>query len=318
MKRCLLIILVSLLFLPISAAFQNRNMTIIFIPKSSDQVYWDFMRVGVDEALKEIGSINLTWRGPSSNSSIDAQIKILQNYTRAGVDAIVIAPTDRERLIEPVGNAVKLGIKVIVIDSSLGGVAYSRFIATDNYAAGQLAAKRLSETLKGRGNIIVLRTVIGSASTEDRANGFVDYIKLNSRGMTIVADHYGGGSRGECMHSAIQLLTATKNVDGVFAVNESSSDGILRALRETGLAGKVQLVGFDSTDFLLDGLEKRDIDALVIQNPQQIGYLSIKAAVAAIQNAPIKEKTVFTKAIVATRDNYQSPDIMKLMCVHCL
>ena len=317
MKRYLSLILACALILPVCVAPENKKMTIVFIAKSSDQVYWDFMRVGVDQATKEFGNISLIWRAPKSNSDTDAQIKILQIYTRADIDAIVIAPTDRERLVEPVGKAVQLGIKVIVVDSALSGTAYSRFIATDNYAAGQWAAKRLSETLEGRGDIVVFRTVKGSASTEDRARGFIEYIQHNHRGMRIVADRYAGVSKGDCMRGAVQLLKEMRKVDGIFAVNESSSDGILRALRETGLAGKVRLVGFDSTDFLLDGLQKRDIDALVIQDPQKMGHLSIKAAVAAIQNDPVKEKVVLTKAIVVTLDNYRSPDIRKLICLHC-
>lgn len=44
----------------------------------------------------------------------------------------------------------------------------------------------------------------------------------------------------------------------------------------TGLAGKIVLVGFDSTDFLIEGLQKQDVDALIIQNPKQMGYLVSK------------------------------------------
>ena len=317
MKRYLSLILASLLMLPLCSAPQNRNMSIVFIAKSSDQVYWDFMRIGVDEAMKEIGNIKLTWRSPKTNSDTDAQIKILQTYTHAGIDAIVIAPTDRQRLVEPVAKAVRLGIKVIVVDSALDGTEYSRFIATNNYAAGQLAAKRLSETLAGRGDIVVFRTIKDSGSTEERARGFIEYMQRKSPGIRIVADEYSGVSRGDCMRRAARVLQDVGKVDGIFAVNETSTDGTLRALRETGLTGKISLVGFDATDFLLEALRKRDIDALVVQNPQQMGYLSIKAAVAAVKNDPIKEKIVFTEASVVTRDNYHSPAINKLICLRC-
>jgi ribose transport system substrate-binding protein len=99
------------------------------------------------------------------------------------------------------------------------------------------------------------------------------YLKKNSPKITIAADEYGGGSKGKAYYKAVDLLNVLQQVDGIFAVNESTSDGMLRALREAGLAGKKKFIGFNSTDFLLDGLEKQEINGLIVQNPRQMGYL---------------------------------------------
>ena len=101
-KKSLLALLVCLFFIVQPATAKEKGMNIVFIPKSSDQIFWDIMRTGVNEALSEIGNISLTWRGPAYNDDTDAQIRILQIYTRPGIDAIVIAPTDRQRLVEPI------------------------------------------------------------------------------------------------------------------------------------------------------------------------------------------------------------------------
>jgi ribose transport system substrate-binding protein len=292
---------------------EDKNLNIVFIPKSSDQDFWIFMRDGVDRAVRETGNIALTWRGPRYNDDTDSQISIVQAYTRPGVDAIVIAPTDRERLVGSIRKATERGIKVIVVDSAVDGNFHQNFITTDNSAGGKLAARRMIELLNGHGRVAVYRTVAGSASTDDRANGFIDYIKENSPKITIIADEYGGGSRGKSLRSAVALLKRIPKVDGIFAVNESSSDGMLRALRNAGLAGQVRYVGFDATTFLLEGLEKQEIDGLVIQNPRQMGYLAIKAAVAAVNNTPMKDRTVFTDTTMVTHDNFQNPEIKSLL-----
>ena len=99
-------------------------------------------------------------------------------------------------------------------------------------------------------------------------------------------------------------------------MNESATDGVLRALRDASRAGKTKLVGFDASDFLLDALKTGEVDGLVIQNPRQMGYLSIKAAVAAINNPVTTTKTSFTEAKLITRENYQAPEIRKLMSAH--
>lgn len=295
------------------ACSEDKNLNIVFIPKSSDQDFWIFMRDGVDKAVREAGNVTLTWRGPRYNDDTDSQISIVQAYTRPGVDALIIAPTDRERLVESVRKAAELGIKIIVVDSAVDGNYHQNFITTDNFSGGKLAAKRLSDLLNGQGNVVVYRTVVGSASTDDRANGFVEYLKEKSPKMTIVADEYGGGSKGKSLRSATALLKRLPQVDGIFAVNESSSDGMLRALRSGGLAGQVKFVGFDATKFLLEGLENKEINGLVVQNPRQMGYLAMKAAVAAINGAPIADRAVFTDTTLVSPDNFQDPEIRSLL-----
>lgn len=290
-----------------------RDLNIVFIPKARDQDFWTFMRQGVELALRETGNVQLVWRGPAHNDDIDSQIQILAMYTKPGVDAIIIVPTDRQRLVEPVRKAAALGIKIIVVDSALAGNGYVNFISTDNYAAGRLAAERMAGLLPEPATVAVLRTIAGSASTDERANGFIDYVKKFAPQLTIVADEYGGGTRGKSYRKALDMLEKLPHVDGVFAVNESSSDGMLRALRQTGLAGKKKFVGFDTTDFLLDGLNKQEIQTLIIQNPRQMGYLGMKAAIAAARGAPVKEPAIFTQAVAVALDNLHKPDIRSLL-----
>lgn len=313
MKRIFLALLSCLVLSTSSAFAQDASLNIVFIPKSNDQDFWVFMRQGVDKAIRETGDVDLTWRGPAYNDDTDSQIKILQVYTKPGIDAIIIAPTDRTRLAEPIREATASGIKVIVVDSAVSGDDYQNFITTDNYAAGTLAARHLAGLLNGEGNIAVLRTVKGSASTDDRARGFIDTLKQSYPKLSIVADIYGGGSRGRTMRSGERLLKSTSKIDGIFAVNESSSDGMLRALRNQGRSGKIKFVGFDSTDFLIEGLERGEIDGLIVQNPREMGYLGMKAAVAATRNAPVIEKTIFTPVTMVTRDNYREPDVWSLL-----
>ncbi len=310
MKRVALL-LACIAFL-LSPAFAG-DVNVVFIPKARDQDFWIFMRQGVDRALAESGAVQLTWRGPAHNDDVDSQIDIVRIYSRRGVDAIIIAPTDRNRLAEPVRQAAALGIKVIAVDSALDGSAHINFVTTNNIEAGKLAARHIATLLNGQGKVAVMRTIAGSGSTEDRASGFIDYLKKHAPHITVAADVYGGGTRGKVARSAGQLLEKHPRVDAIFAVNESTSDGVLRALRQAGLAGVKKFVGFDTTDFLLDGLKKREIDGLVVQDPRQMGYLSMKAAVAAARGAPIREPLILTDAVMVTRDNVNKPEIEALL-----
>jgi ribose transport system substrate-binding protein len=311
MKKWMSLLLVCIMFSMCPA--HARDLDVVFIPKARDQDFWTFMRQGVDRAVQEEGGVRLTWRGPAHNDDIESQIQIVRIYSRPGVDAIVIASTDRARLAEPVRQAVAQGIKVVAVDSALDGNAHANFVTTDNAAAGRLAAERLAGLLNRRGSVAVLRTVPGSGSTEERANGFTDYLKKNVPQMTVVADAYGGGTRGKATRSAGRLLEKFPQLDGIFAVNESTTDGILRALRQAGLAGKKKFLGFDTTGFLLDGLRKQEIHGLVVQDPRQMGYLAMKAAVAAARGTAIKPQLILTEAVMVTLENYQKPEIQALL-----
>ncbi len=315
MGKYLLMLAACLAFALEPVVATGKDMNIVFIPKSRDQDFWIFMRSGVERGIREDGPVELTWRGPTYNDKTDEQIQILQLYTTPGVDAIVIAPTDRVRLAAPVARAAAAGIKVIVVDSALDGDQHLNFITTDNFAAGQLAAEHLSALLHGRGNVLLFRTVTGSGSTEERASGFLDYMKRRAPNIRVIADEYGGATRGQAARSAARLLNKHPRIDGIFSVNESSSDGMLRALRQLELTGKKKFIGFDSTDFLLGGLAQGEIHGLVVQDPRQMGYLAIKAAIAAVRNtsAKDKERTIHTPAILVTPENYQLPEIRSLL-----
>jgi ribose transport system substrate-binding protein len=317
MKKLCMLVLAVLIGMPQFSFSQEKWVNAVFIPKSSDQMFWDLMRQGVDRAVREDGHAKLTWRGPAHNDDTDSQIRILEAYTKPGVDAILITPTDRARLVEPIRAATALRIKVVVVDSALDGNHHTNMVTTDNVRAGKLAAKKMAELLNNQGSVLVLRTVVGSASTDERAEGFRAYLKDNAPRIKVLEDLHGGGSVGKLRHSALGMLEKSPGVNGVFAVNESSTDGMLRALRDRGLAGKVSFIGFDSTDLLNQAVERQEISALVIQDPQQMGYMGVKAALAAARNAPMKDKMVFTDTKLLTRENMQSPEIKQLICIRC-
>jgi ribose transport system substrate-binding protein len=309
-KRAL-VVLVVVGFLTSCQVVFAQELNIVVIPKGSDHVFWDFIRVGVEKAVSEIGNINLTWRGPAFNDDTPSQIKLMELYTRKQMDAIILVPTDEHALLEPVKKAIEAGIKVIVIDSGIDGNYHLSFIGTDNFQGGVLAAQHLSSLLGDKGKVLVLRTVKGSASTDRRAEGFLEEIEKHPK-IEIVADEYGGGSLGRSYHFAKKILEQHSGIQGIFTVNESSTAGMLKALRALNLAAGIQFIGFDASYDLIEGLASRDIAGLVIQDPRRMGYLGVKAAVAAVRGETLAP-LIYTGVVLATPDNYQTPGIHGLL-----
>ncbi len=188
------------------------------------------------------------------------------------------------------------------------------YVATDNYHGGQLAAQEMGKRLQGKGNVILLRYSPGSESTENRERGFLDGIKQDFPEIHLLSgDQYAGVSEQSSLDKSQQLLLRFRNdVNGIFAVNETSAVGMLRALEEAGLAGKVVYIGFDSSDRMVQAMKDGKIQALVLQDPVNMGYLAVKTMAAHLSGKNV-EKKISTGETVATRENMDEDRVHKLL-----
>ncbi|HOW84698.1 MAG TPA: substrate-binding domain-containing protein [Candidatus Aminicenantes bacterium] len=295
-----------------SATAGAKTLQIAVIPKGTTHEFWKSIHAGAVRAGRELG-VDIIWKGPQKEDDRAQQITVVEDFISRGVDGIVLAPLDDRALMRPVRDAAREKIPVVVIDSGLQGGDYVSYVATDNYKGGVLAARRLGELLGGRGRIFLIRYQEGSASTVQREAGFADTVAKEFPGLEIlVKDQYAGATTETAYQLAENLISRFPDVQGVFTPNESSTFGTLRALQESGLAGKIVFVGFDSSPKLVQGLRDGAIQGLVIQNPARMGYLGVKTVVAHLKGEPV-EKVVDTGVVLATRDNMDAPDIKGLL-----
>ena len=291
---------------------QARKLRIAVIPKGTTHEFWKSIHAGAVRAEKELG-VEVIWKGPQKEDDRAQQITVVEDFISRGVDGIVLAPLDDRALVRPVQDAVREKIPVVIIDSGLQGSDYASYVATDNYQGGVLAARRLGELLRGKGRIFIIRYQEGSASTTQREAGFLDTVTRDFPGIEIlVRDQYAGATTETAYQLAENLISRFPDVEGVFTPNESSTFGMLRALQESRLAGRVVFVGFDSSPKLIQGLRDGHIQGLVLQNPAKMGYLGVVTIVAHLRGEPVA-KVIDTGVAVATSDNMDDPDIRALL-----
>lgn len=213
-----------------------KTYRFMVIPKGTTHEHWKSVHAGAAHAAEELGNVEIVWKGPQKEDDRTEQIALVQTAAQTQVDGIVLAPLDAEALVPPVEEAVAKKIPVVIIDSALRSEQPISYVATDNYRGGVLAAERMAELLGGQGKIILMRYMVGSASTEEREKGFTDTIAKHP-GITYVSDdQYAGATSDTAQKTAQSLVTRFRGrFDGVFCPNESSTSGMLRALREAGL-----------------------------------------------------------------------------------
>ena len=288
---------------------------IAVIPKGTSHEYWKSVQRGAEAAATERGA-TIVWKGPVQESDRATQVQIVEQFATEGVDAIVLAPLDRAALVRPVAQATAKGIPVVIIDSALDGTPgkdFASFVATDNKEGGRTAGRELVKQLGAKGGkVILLRYSEGHASTGDRETGFLEVVKA-APNVTILADNrYAGATASEAQTTALNMIDQIKECDAIFAPNESSTFGLLQAMRQSGLAGKKIFVGFDATGALLEALKKGEINALVAQNPVKMGRVGVELALDKIAGKTV-EANVDSGAALITKENLDSPEVKTIL-----
>lgn len=300
-----------------SAQSTAKKITLAAVPKATTHSYWKAAEAGARRAASEFG-VELEWQGPLDDSKVADQIGIFNNLAASGLQGILLAPCDDKALAPHVRSAAKRGLPIAIFDSPLDGkqgADYINFVSTDNKAAGATAAKTLADLIGAApghgGQVLMIRFTEGSASTRLREEGFIARL-ATAPGLKLAAQQFTDGSMAGAQRVAETLLgNYVKNgkleLAGVFASNQPTAEGTynaLKALRDKGVEVTAKVVGFDDSALLVQGLQNGVIDALVVQDPEKMGYLGVKSLVDHLNGKPVEAYidtgvTVKTKTDVA-------------------
>ncbi|HEV7899171.1 MAG TPA: ABC transporter substrate-binding protein [Planosporangium sp.] len=252
-----------------------------------------------DEAAKLGVDLDVT---AAAKWDVAQQTTVANAVTARRPDAVLIAPVDKEAMAGPVRLLAGSGSKVIFVDTALSdtSLGLSR-ISSDNRLGGQLGAKSLAKQVGDRGKVLLLAPARGIATTDDRVAGFKS--ELASRpAITLVAEQYPGDDAAKTQEVVSATLAANPDLAGIFAANLVTGEGAASALKSAGRTGTVKLVEFDASPAQVQGLKTGSIQALISQEPLDIGRRGVQQAVNALTGKPT-ETRVNTQLVEVTKDN---------------
>jgi ribose transport system substrate-binding protein len=291
------------------------NIRIAVIPKGTTHVFWKSVEAGARRAGEELG-VEIIWKGPLKEDDKNGQIGVVEQFATEGVSGIVLAPLDDTALVPAVQSAAQRKIPVVIFDSGLKaavGQDYVSFVATDNRKGGQLGGTELARLIgSNAARVVMMRYKEGSASTMEREAGFMEVMKQKPAVQRIVENRYGGATVSEAQTTAMNLMDEIQRADGVFTPNESTTMGMLLALRQNNLAGKIKFVGFDTSPPLVEALKNGEIQALVAQNPRKMGYEGVKTLVKHLKGEKVEQR-VDTGVTLITKENLETPEVKELL-----
>jgi ribose transport system substrate-binding protein len=259
---------------------------VALVSKGFQHQFWQAVKQGADDAAAEL-DVEVTFEGPETETEVEKQLTMLQTALDKNPDALGYAALDSEASIPMMTDAESRGIPVIAFDSGVESEVPVTTVSTDNLAASAEAATHMAE-LVGSGKIAIVGHDQTSQTGQQRVEGFTQYIEENAPDVEIVDTQFAGGDHLKSADAAKAIMQAHPDLKGIYGTNEGSAIGVVKAVQESGKAGELTVIGFDSgkaqTDAIRDGL----MAGAITQDPIKMGYETVRAAVAAIEGEELE------------------------------
>jgi ribose transport system substrate-binding protein len=283
-KFILTILLIAILISAVAslAGAQAKKLYIPLISKGFQHQFWLAVEAGAEQAAKDF-DVTITFEGPENESQVDKQMDMLQVAIDKNPDAICFAAVDSKAAIPLLEQAKAKGIPIIGFDSGVDSDIPLSTASTDNIAAAALAADKMAELIGGAGEVAVIAHDQTSRTGIDRVKGFTDQIKNKYPNITIVATQYGGGDHLKSTDLAKAIIQGNPELKGFFGANEGSIIGVLNAVQELGMKGKLVIIGYDSGQQQMEAIRSGLLAGAITQDPIGIGYKCVEAAIKAIK-----------------------------------
>ena len=292
------------------AGASGKQPYVALISKGFKHQFWQSVKAGAEQAGKEF-NVKVTFEGAQEEGNVEQQIQLLQTVLDKHPDAVGFAAIDSQAAGPLMQQAKNDKIPVIAFDSGVDSDVPITTASTDNLAAAAEAAKHMADLIGHQGKIAMVVHDQTSVTGVQRRDGFADYLKKNEPKIKIVDIQYSGDPL-KATDLAKAIITANPDLKGLYGSNEGAAIGVLHAVQERGLTGKLAIVGFDSGKDQVDAIKAGTMAGAITQNPVGIGYQTVKAAVAAIKGEPLA-KTIDTGYFWYDKTNIDDPKIAALL-----
>jgi ribose transport system substrate-binding protein len=293
-----------------SADSGEKKVKVTFIQGVAGDPFYETMACGAKaEAAKD--NVDLTIQG-AKNWDVSLQIPLLNSVIAAKPDALFIAPNDSQALVQPLKQATSAGIKVVLVDTTLSDTSFvASAIASDNVKGGEVAADALAKLIGEKGPVLLVGGQPGVSTAEARQKGFEEGLKKYPN-ITYLGNVFTSNGVAKISQLVSAQLAAHPDLAGIFALSTDQSEGANNAVKAAGKAGQVKVVGFDAGPTQVEQLRNGVVQALVAQQPAQIGADGVQQAAFAARGETV-EKEIGTDSTVITADNVDTPDVKKYL-----
>lgn len=247
------------------------------------------------------------------------QVPLLNSVLARKPDFIILDPTNRTSMVAPLTDVVAQGVKVIAVDTTLDDTSMlTARIGTDNVEVGRQLARALAEQIGDKqGKVVMVGSSPGISTVDQRIQGFEEEI-AKFKNIEFIGTQYAGNEVSQAQNMFSSILSANPDLIGVASPSENPTMGVAGAIRNAGVSDTVSAAGVDASEAQIELLREGMIDALVIQQPYEMGYKAVESAVTVAKGGQVPTETG-TGAIIGTASNIDAPDVSKYLYKgHCI
>jgi 3-dehydroquinate synthetase/ABC-type sugar transport system substrate-binding protein len=248
--------------------------------KAEDNPFWSVeVRRGLEEGAKSFNDVRLTYRTPERITDLQGQRRIIRDFIRMRMDAIIVAPSDPKRIIPSLRQTYAVGIPTVVIDSRPDAGAIRRFgihlsfIGFDDYTGGFETGRLLARKLPRQSEVAVVQGYRIGSYTE-RVRGFREAVGTGLKLRAVVSANF---EEDAAYQQTLKLIRRFPNLRGIFCTSDNMAMGALTALFELNKPS-VRVCGFDATHAGRLALERGRLLSTVDSKPMEMGRLAIQRA----------------------------------------
>lgn len=287
------------------------TVRVVLIPKglNDSNTFWSDVIEGAQMAASE-RNVELTVLAPSFETEVEVQNRMIEEAIELRPDAIVLAPSDYVKTLPYARKVEETGIKLVILDSVMAEEAGCCVVATDNLKAGYRMGEYIKPYLNEDSVIGIMEHIKGVSTAVEREQGLLE--ALGTYRDKIVDVRYCDSSNDKSYEETKAMLTENPDINVIFGLNEDSASGAARAVRDMGLGGEVDMVGFDSSLEEIQFLESGVFDAIVVQRPLNMGYLGVSMAYQAARSMEVP-KVVESGSVLITKETIYTEENQKLL-----
>ena len=239
------------------------------------------------------------------DSAMDAEVQSeqVEGFIDEKVDCILINAVDWKAIGSSLKKAKKAGIPVIAVDTLVYDQSLvDGIVVSDNYEAGAQCAKDLMKRKK-KGKILFL-VQSENKSAIDRIKGFKETLDKAGWNYENIGDIECKGQL-EVSHPLVEnVLTKTKDIDVVVALNDPSAMGAMAALDAEHMLSDVLVYGADPSPEAKKMIYKKRIIATAAQSPRITGKKTVEMLYKILAGKPVESQYIVPVRLI-TRDNVE-------------
>jgi ribose transport system substrate-binding protein len=288
----------------------DEQLSVVYVPGLTGNPFYSTVGCGGRDRAEELG-VSFDVQG-SSEFDVAAQTSVVNAVVADAPDALMISVTDSTAMAVPLTEAKDAGIDIITIDGDLAdrSIASSN-IQSDNEEGGRLAAEQLAELIGGQGEVLAINQTPGNPIGEARERGFREAL-AEFPGITYLGEQYDENATARAASIASGAASSNRELAGIYTMATNSTEGAITGVREAGRTGDVKVVGYDTSEPIIQALEEGTVDGVVVQYPYREGALGVETAVALSEGQEV-ERDQTVPFVFATPGNVESEEVQEYL-----